>query len=88
MRGLRGQGGFLAVRQQRGVFRIETSVNVSEQALGQLNPLLQDVIPRLAVSRAFDILSDVEGQPAETQAPPANMIWPEIQLAPRICRKC
>jgi signal transduction histidine kinase len=65
---LQGESGLLAVREKSGRYSIGASKNLSERAIGRVQPLLEDIIPRIAQSRAFDVLSDLAGHSAETLA--------------------
>jgi len=65
---LEGESGLLAVREKSGSYSIGASKNLSDRAIGRVQPLLDDIIPRIAQSRAFDVLSDLAGQPAEKLA--------------------
>ncbi|HLG73072.1 MAG TPA: ATP-binding protein [Chloroflexota bacterium] len=65
---LGGESGLLAVRDKGGSYSIGASKNLSERAIGRVQPLLDEIIPRIAQSRAFDALSELAGQPAERLA--------------------
>src|SRR5713101_2701460 len=65
---LHGESGLLAVREHGGSFRVGASKNLSEKALSQLLPFLDEVAPRVAQSHAFDVLADLAGHPTETLA--------------------
>ena len=77
---LQGESGLLALREESGAFRVGASKNLSEQALGRVEPLLDEIIPRLARAQAFDVLSEQEGHPAETLANSGQMRY--LMLAP------
>jgi signal transduction histidine kinase len=68
MASLEGESGLLAVREKSGSYSIGASKNLSDRAIGRVQPLLDDIIPRIAHSRAFDVLSELAGHPAEALA--------------------
>ncbi len=65
---LEGESGLLAVREKSGSYSIGASKNLSDGAIGRVQPLLDDIIPQIAQSQAFDVLSELAGQPAERLA--------------------